>query len=84
MRRLPTAVSALPEQVRVDAAIEALDPRDRNVLSLIFIERLTPIEAAGVLRMSVRQVELTLEQLLARIATETGVSRSRRAMRRTA
>ena len=84
MRRLPAAVDALPEQVRVDAAIEALEPRDRHVLSLLLVERLTPIEAAGVLRMTVRQVELTFDQLLARIASETGVARSRRALRRTA
>jgi DNA-directed RNA polymerase specialized sigma24 family protein len=84
MRRLPAAVNDLPERVRVDAAIEALEPRDRHVLSLLLVERLTPIEAAGVLRMSVRQVELALDQLLARIASETGVSRSRSAQRRSA
>jgi DNA-directed RNA polymerase specialized sigma24 family protein len=84
MRRLPAAVNALPEIVRVDAAIEALSVRDRHVLSLLLVERLTPIEAAGVLRMSVRQVELALDQLLARIASETGVSRPRPAQRRTA
>jgi DNA-directed RNA polymerase specialized sigma24 family protein len=84
MRRLPTAVKALPESVRVDAAIEALPTRDRHVLTLLLVERLTPIEAAGVLHMTVRQVELSLEQLLARIASETGVSRSRLAQRRIA
>jgi len=84
MRRLPEAVTRLPERVRVDAAIEALEPAERNVLALLLIERLTPLEAAGVLRMTVRNVEQTLESLLVRIDAETGVSRSRRAQRRTA
>ncbi len=84
MRRLPAEVSRLPERVRVDAAIEALPPRDRQVLALLLVERLTPLEAAGVLRMSVRQVEQSLEALLARIASEAGVTRRYRAQRRVA
>ena len=84
MRRVPAAVKRLPEHVRVDAAIEALEKNDRHVLTLLLVERLTPIEAAGVLRMTVRQVERTLEQLLSRIESEAGVSRPHRAQRRVA
>lgn len=84
MRRLPPAVQSLPDHVRVDAALEALEPGDRHVLALILIERLTPIEAAGVLRMTVRQVEQALDHLLAHVANESGVARPRRTLRRAA
>ncbi len=83
MGRLPAAVSRLPEPVRVDAALEAMEPSERLVLTLLLVERLTPIEAAGVLRTSVRQVEQALDALLARVAAETGV-RPRRGLRRAA
>ncbi len=84
MRRAPAGVDRLPENVRVDAALEALEPRDRHVLALLLMDRLTPIETAGVLRMTVRQVEQTFELALARIADEAGAARPRRTARRAA
>jgi DNA-directed RNA polymerase specialized sigma24 family protein len=84
MGRLPASVGRLPEPVLVDAAIENLETRDRHVLTLLLVERLTPIEAAGVLRMSVRQVEQVFESLLERIGLESGVTRSRRTLKRAA
>ncbi len=84
MRRKVAGVERLADSVRVDAALEALDPRDRHVLALLLMERLTPLETAGALRMTVRQVEQTFELALSRIAEETGVARSRRTLRRAA
>jgi DNA-directed RNA polymerase specialized sigma24 family protein len=84
MGRLPAAVRRLPETVRVDAALEGLDANERNVLALLLVEKLTPIEAAGVLRMTVRQVEQSFEALLERVALESGVARSRRALKKAA
>ncbi len=57
MRRLPDAVRALPEGIRASAAIESLSPRERSVLALMLLEGLTPMETAGALGTSARQVE---------------------------
>lgn len=84
MRRAPAGVDRLPENVRVDAALEALDPRDRHVLALLLMERLTPLEVAGALRMTVRQVEQAFELALGRVAAEAVAARPRRAARRVA
>ncbi|MBK7368539.1 MAG: hypothetical protein IPJ04_11680 [Candidatus Eisenbacteria bacterium] len=57
MKRTIPSVEKLPARVRVSAAIEKLADRERQVLALLLLERLTPIEAAGALRLTVRQVE---------------------------
>ena len=57
MKRTVPSVDKLPARVRVSAAIEKLADRERQVLALLLLERLTPIEAAGALRLTVRQVE---------------------------
>ena len=87
MRRLPATVSRLPLHVRIAAEIEALEPRERQVLALCLVEELTPLEAAGALHLPVREVERTLATVLTRIAAATAAtaaSRSRRASRRVA
>ncbi len=57
MKRTIPSVEKLPARVRVSAAIEKLADRERQVLALLLLERLTPIEAAGALCLTVRQVE---------------------------
>jgi len=84
MRRLPTAVDALPEQVRVAAAIERLETRERHVLELVLLERLTTLETAGALRLHVRDVERLLATALERIAAEAGRAPARPRARRAA
>jgi DNA-directed RNA polymerase specialized sigma24 family protein len=81
-RRLPAGLDRLPTRVRLAAALEALEPRERHVLALRLVERMSPLETAGTLKMSVRQVDETLADVLARVADETGLSRS--ALRRAA
>lgn len=84
MRRLPPEVARLPRRVRVAAALEALDPRERTVVALRLLEKLTPLEAAGALRTSVREVEAVLASVLARVAAESAAPRAGRAQRRAA
>lgn len=84
MRRIAHDNSRTAERERVGAALETLESNDRHVLTLLLVERLTPVETAGVLRMTVRQVEQALESLLARVAAEAGVARGRRFARRVA
>jgi len=84
MRRLPAAVDHLPEQVRIAAAIEMLETRERHVLELVLLERLTTLETAGALRLTVRDVERLLANALERIAAEAGGVLGRRTQRRVA
>ena len=78
MSRLPAAVNRLPLHVRAAAEIEALAPRNRQVLALCLLERLTPLEAAGALRMSVRELERTLASTLEQVAAALAAPRARR------
>lgn len=57
MRRLPPEVRALPERVKAAAALESLTPRERAVLAMLLLEGLSPLEAAGALGTTSRQVE---------------------------
>ncbi len=84
MSRLPAAVNALPEQVRVAAAIEKLETRERHVLELVLLERLTTLETAGALRLTVREVERLLTTALECVAAEAGCALGRRTQRRAA
>jgi DNA-directed RNA polymerase specialized sigma24 family protein len=84
MRRLPADVNRLPLQVRAAAEIEALEPRERQVLTLCLIEQLTSLEAAGVLHMPVGELERTLASTLDRIAAALAAPRTRRNAKRAA
>ena len=84
MRRLPADVSRLPLHVRAAAEMEALEPRQRQVLALCLIEHLTPLEAAGALRMSVREFERTLASTLDQVAAALAAPRARRTVKRAA
>ena len=76
--RLPAAVRGLPARVRAAAAIEKLAEHERDVLALLLVERLTPLEAAGALRMTVRQVETIFSAAVDEIAAEAGLRRAQR------
>jgi DNA-directed RNA polymerase specialized sigma24 family protein len=78
MRRLPAAVSRLPLHVRAAAEIEALQPRERQVLALCLVEQLTPLEAAGALHMPVGELERTLASTLEQVAAALATPRARR------
>jgi len=71
--RVPSAVNRLPERVRLAAAIEALPERDRQVLVLRLVEQLTPLEAAGTLKLSVRELEHRYATTLLALARELGI-----------
>jgi DNA-directed RNA polymerase specialized sigma24 family protein len=71
-RRLPTGVSRLPERVLLAAAIETLPERDRQVLALRLVEQLSPLEAAGALKLSVRDIEHRYATSLLLLARELG------------
>lgn len=68
---------ALVRQVR--DAIDQLADRERHVLTLLLVERLTVLEAAGTLRMTMREVGEVYATALQRIARGTGVRARRRA-----
>ena len=77
-RRLPTGVNRLPERVRLAAAIEALPERDRQVLALRLVEQLSPLEAAGALKLSVRDIEHRYATSLLLLARELGAKPAHR------
>lgn len=81
MRRLPTEIHRLPPRVRLAAAIEALPQAERLILTLRLVEGLSSLEAAGTLRLKVREVEKRTASALLALAHELG---SRRALRRAA
>lgn len=65
--------------VRLREAIDLLDERERQVLALLLVERLTVLEAAGALRMTMREVGEVYAAALQRLARETGVRAQRKA-----
>jgi len=65
--------------VRLREAIDQLDERERQVLALLLVERLTVLEAAGALRMSMREVGEVYAAALQRLARESGVRAQRKA-----
>lgn len=77
-RRLPSAVTRLPERVLLAAAIEALPERDRQVLTLRLVEQLSPLEVAGVLKLNVREIEHRYAASLLLLARELGVKPAHR------
>jgi DNA-directed RNA polymerase specialized sigma24 family protein len=60
-------------------AIDELDPRERHVLALLLVERLTVLEAAGALRMSMREVGEVYATALQRLARGAGLRSMRKA-----
>ena len=64
---------------RVLEAIDELEPRERHVLALLLVERLTVLEAAGALRISMREVGEVYATALQRLARGAGLRSMRKA-----
>jgi DNA-directed RNA polymerase specialized sigma24 family protein len=75
---LPEAVRKLPLRVRMQAAIEKLEARERQVLSLMVVEGLTALETAGAMGLSKRAVETSYQSAIEAIAAETGARKAQR------
>lgn len=82
MKRTIPSVEKLPARVRVAAAIEKLADRERQVLALLLLERLTPLEAAGALRLTVRQVEASFAVAVEAIREEAATGSAWNLLRR--
>ncbi len=78
MSRLPKETRNLPLPVRTAAALELLADRERQVLSLLLLERLTMIEAGAALNLTVKQVERSFSAGIHNIERELGIVRSAR------
>lgn len=76
--RLPSRVRSLPTRVRLAAAIDALPETDRLVLSMRLLEGLSTLEAAGALRLTVREVEKRMATALLVLTHELGSRPSQR------
>lgn len=75
MSRLPNEARSLPLNVRAAAAIERLADRERQVLSLLLLERLTMIEASAALNLSTQQVERSFSKGISTLEAELGSTR---------
>jgi len=64
---------------RLNDALETLTDRELHVLALLLVERLTVLEAAGALRMTMREVGEVYATALQRLARGTGVHEKRKA-----
>ncbi|MFN8586452.1 MAG: hypothetical protein U0704_01530 [Candidatus Eisenbacteria bacterium] len=82
MKRNVPSVEKLPARVRVAAAIEKLADRERQVLALLLLEQLSPLEAAGALRLTVRQVEASFALAVETLREESAARRSWNPLRR--
>ena len=71
--RLPKQVDRLPVRVRLAAAIESLPEAERLVLSLRLLEGLSPLEAAGALKLEVREVEVRMNAAMDVLRQDMGV-----------
>lgn len=71
--RRPASVRRLLE------AIDELEPRERHVLALLLVEKLTVLEAAGALRISMREVGEVYATALQRLARGAGLRSMRKA-----
>jgi DNA-directed RNA polymerase specialized sigma24 family protein len=78
MNRLPRETKQLPLSVRTAAALETLADRERQVLSLLLLERLTMLETSVALDLTVKQVERSFQSALAAIERELGTVRRQR------
>ena len=79
--RAPSSVSEAPTREQIVAAIDVLPELERLVLSLQLLEGLTPLEAAGALRLTTHEVEKRMATALRLLSRELGV---RPALRRAA
>lgn len=75
MNRLPKEARNLPLTVRTAAAIEKLADRERQVLSLLLLERLTLIETSAALDLTVKQVERSFSAGIISLERELGLAR---------
>lgn len=64
---------------RMNEAIAELEDRERLVLALLLVERLTVLEAAGAMRTTMREVGELYATALQRLARGTGVRAQRKA-----
>ena len=71
--RLPKHVDRLPVRVRLAAAIESLPEAERLVLSLRLLDGLSPLEAAGALKLEVREVEVRMNAAMDVLRQDMGV-----------
>ena len=71
--RLPKQVDRLPVRVRLAAAIESLPEAERLVLSLRLLDGLSPLEAAGALKLEVREVEVRMNAAMDVLRQDMGV-----------
>ena len=77
--RLPAGVRRLPLRVRLAAAIERLPESQRLLLALRLVDGLSPVEAAGALKTTARDVESRFASALETLADELGSSIERAA-----
>ncbi|MEO5988622.1 MAG: sigma factor-like helix-turn-helix DNA-binding protein [Candidatus Eisenbacteria bacterium] len=79
MNRLPKEARKLSLPVRTAAALEVLADRERQVLSLLLLERLTMLETSAALNLTVKQVERSFSAGILSIERELGIAhRTRR------
>ena len=69
----PRETSAADARVRVVAALDALPELDRLVLSLHLLEGLTPLEAAGALRLSEQELSRRTQSALRTLSRRLGL-----------
>ena len=77
IRRSSSDRGALARRMR--DAIAGLGERERHVLALLLIERLTVLETAGALKMTMREVGEVYAAALQQVARGTGMRQQRRA-----
>lgn len=65
--------------LRIRESIDLLESRERHVLALLLVERLTVLEAAGALKMTMREVGEVYATALQRLARGTGARAQRKA-----
>lgn len=76
MTRLPKEARSLPLPVRTAAALELLADRERQVLALLLLERLTMLETSAALNLTVKQVERSFSAGILMIERELGIART--------
>lgn len=64
---------------RMRDALAELGERERHVLALLLVERLTVLETAGALKLTMREVGEVYATALQQLARGTGVRQQRRA-----
>ena len=75
----PTASRRATLARRMIAELDTLTDRERLVLAMLLVERLTVLEAAGAMRISMREVGEVYATALQRLARGTGAHAQRKA-----